>query len=88
MKYVVYYESAPDFMAKVPANIDAHRALWRTFHADGRLLMVGPYTDGAGALAVFSSRAAADEFVKVDPFVKNGVVSRWTIHEWNEVLAP
>ncbi len=88
MKYVVFYESAPDFMAKVPANIEGHRALWRTFHADGRLLMVGPFTDGAGALGVFSSRAAAEEFVKVDPFVSNGVVARWTIHEWNEALAP
>jgi uncharacterized protein len=90
MKYVLFYESAPDFRSKVPANIDAHRALWRDFHADGRLLLVGPFTEepAGGAMAVFSTRAAAEQFVKLDPFVANGIVSTWTIREWNEVLMP
>jgi uncharacterized protein YciI len=90
MKYTLFYESTADFLAKVPAHVDAHRALWRTFHADGRLLMIGPFTDQplGAALGVFSSRAAAEEFVRLDPFVANGVVARWTIREWNEVLMP
>lgn len=88
MKYVLLYVSAPDFRTKVPQYIEAHRALWRTFHADGRLLMVGPFTDEpAGAMGIFSSRAAADDFVRADPFVANGVVASHTIREWNEVLA-
>ena len=90
MKYVLLYESTPDFRSKVPAHIEAHRALWKTFHADRRLLMVGPFTDepAGGAMGVFSSRSAAEEFVRVDPFVTHGIVARWTIREWNEVLAP
>jgi hypothetical protein len=88
MKYVLSYVSAPGFRSKVPAHIDEHRALWRTFHGDGRLLMVGPFTDEpAGALAVFSTRQAAEDFVRVDPFVTNGIVVSWHIREWNEVLA-
>ena len=88
MKYVLMYHSTPDFMEKVPANIDAHRALWKTFHADGRLLMVGPFTDepAGGAMAVFTTRAAAEDFVRLDPFVTNGLVAKWTIRDWNEVL--
>ena len=88
MKYVLLYEAYPDFRAKVPANIAAHRALWAEFSVDKRLLMVGPFTDepAGGAMGVFSSRAAAEEFVRRDPFVTNGIVSRWTIREWNEVL--
>jgi hypothetical protein len=88
MKYVLLYESAPDFRSKIPANIEAHRALWKTFHTDGRLLLIGPFTDepAGGAMGVFSSRAAAEDFVGLDPFVTNGVVSKWTIREWNEVL--
>lgn len=87
-KYVVFYESAPDFRAKVPAHIEAHRALWRAFHGDGRLLMVGPFTDEpiGGAMAVFTTRAAAEEFISKDPFVVHGIVSRSTIREWNEAL--
>ncbi|HZI42119.1 MAG TPA: YciI family protein [Gemmatimonadaceae bacterium] len=90
MKYVLIYEATPDFRAKVPAHIAAHRALWAAFHDDHRLLMVGPFTDepAGGALGVFTTRAAAEEFVRLDPFVQHGIVARWTIREWNEVLAP
>ncbi|HKC59881.1 MAG TPA: YciI family protein [Myxococcales bacterium] len=90
MKYVLLYEAADDFLAKVPAHIDAHRALWRQFHGQGTLLMVGPFTDqpAGGAMGIFTTRPAAEAFVKADPFVRQGVVARWTIREWKEVLAP
>jgi len=32
-------------------------------------------------------REAAEEFVKGDPFVLNGVIRDWHMREWNEVLA-
>ncbi len=88
MKYVLFYEAAEDFRAKVPSSLEAHRALWAEFHGDGRLLLVGPFTDApaGGAMAVFASREAAEEFVRRDPFVTTGVVARWTLREWNEVL--
>ncbi len=90
MKYVLLYESVPDFMAKVPALIDGHRALWKRFHAEGTLLLVGPFTDppAGGAMGVFTTRQAAESFVREDPFVQQGLVARHTIREWNEVLAP
>jgi uncharacterized protein YciI len=52
--------------------------------------MVGPLTDppAGSALAIFTTRAAAEAFVAADPFVSSGLVSKWTIREWNEVLAP
>jgi uncharacterized protein YciI len=50
--------------------------------------MAGPYgMPPAGALGVFTSREAAQEFVAGDPFVVNGVVGKYTLHDWNEVLA-
>lgn len=90
MKYVLMYESTPELLQKVPAHIAAHRELWRVFHADNRLLLVGPFTDApvGGAMGIFSTRAAAEEFVRDDPFVTNGIVARWTIREWHEVLMP
>ena len=39
-----------------------------------------------GALGVFTSREAAEEFMEGDPFVLNGVVARHTLQDWNEVL--
>ena len=90
MKYVLFYEATPDFLTKVPLHIGAHRALWATYAADGRLLMIGPFTDQpvGGAMGVFSSRAAAESFAGEDPFVTGGVVARWTIREWAEALVP
>ncbi len=90
MKYVLFYEAAQDFMGKVPEHIAAHRALWHQFHEAKTLLLIGPFTDppAGGALGVFTTRAAAEAFVKADPFVAHGLVARWTIREWNEVLMP
>jgi uncharacterized protein YciI len=90
MKAVVFYESAPDVAANAPAHASAHRARWDEFSRRGELLMVGPFANAQddGAMAVFTTRAAAEEFVRGDPFVLNGVVSKWTILDWNEALIP
>ncbi|MBS2031151.1 MAG: SRPBCC domain-containing protein [Deltaproteobacteria bacterium] len=88
LKYVVFYESAPDFMTKVRALFPAHKARLDAFHARGELLWVGTFENPAeGSMAVFSSREAAEAFVRDDPFVTGGVVSRWTIRGWRESLA-
>jgi hypothetical protein len=51
--------------------------------------MAGPYgSPPRGALGIFTSREAADEFMAGDPFVLNGVVDKCSVHEWAEVLAP
>ena len=90
MKYVLFYEAVDDFRAKVPLHFEAHRALWKQFHSAGQLLMVGPFADApaGGALAIFTTRDAAERFVKADPFVSQGIVAHWTIREWNEALVP
>ena len=41
-----------------------------------------------GSMSIFTSREAAEEFAKGDPFVLNNVVRAWHIREWNEVLVP
>ena len=86
MKYVLCYESAEDVAEKAPLHFAAHRARWADFHDRGSLLAVGPFTDGAGAMGVFTTREAAEEFAAEDPFVVHGVVRGWTVREWNEVL--
>lgn len=53
----------------------------------GSLLLIGPFTDRTGAMAVFTTRAVAEEFVAGDPFVLNGVVRNWYIREWLEAIA-
>jgi uncharacterized protein len=90
MKYVLLYESADDALSKAPVHFAAHSARLQEFHARGDILMVGAFGDPQeqGSMAIFPTRAAAEAFVEGDPFVLNGVVRRWEIREWNEVLAP
>jgi uncharacterized protein YciI len=88
VKYAVIYESADGVRARVPEVMPAHRAWYREFARRGDLLMVGPFSDATGALAVLTSRAAAEEFAAGDPFVVNGLVRNWFIREWMEALVP
>ena len=87
VKYVLLYESAPDVASMAPLHAGAHNALCSRYAESGSLLLVGPFSDGSGALAVFATREAAEEFAKQDPFVAHGVVRGWSIKEWYEALA-
>jgi hypothetical protein len=88
MKIVMFYELAADGMSKVMENYEAHSARLHEFHARGVLLMAGPLGNPPeGALAIFTAREAAEEFIAGDPFVVNGVVAKWRLVEWQEALA-
>ena len=90
MKAVVFYESADDMAAKAREHFPAHRAWWKEFTDRGELLMIGPFANSQqdGAMGIFTTREAAEEFVRGDPFVQHGVIMSWTIREWNEALVP
>ncbi|CAM3577589.1 YCII-related domain-containing protein [Kibdelosporangium persicum] len=36
---------------------------------------------------MFTTREAAEEFAKGDPFVVNGVIRNWFVRDWDEGLA-
>jgi uncharacterized protein YciI len=38
-----------------------------------------------GALSVFTTREAAEEFAGEDPFVLNGIVGKWHVRQWRQV---
>jgi uncharacterized protein YciI len=89
VKYVLFYESADDVGSRAAVHFPAHRAHWDAYREAGTLLMIGTFGDpqNEGSMAVFTTREAAEDFAERDPFVVNGVVRRWFIRAWNEVLA-
>jgi uncharacterized protein YciI len=88
MKIVMSYELAADGMSKAMENYEAHSERLHEFHSRGVLLMAGPLGNPPeGALGIFTTREAAEEFVAADPFVTNGVVAKWRLVEWQEALA-
>jgi uncharacterized protein YciI len=90
VKYVLLYESAENVAEKAPAYAAAHREYWHPFRERGELLLIGAFGDpqSQGAMAVFTTREAADEFARGDPFVVNGVVRSWEVREWDEAVDP
>lgn len=87
MQYVLFYDSADDVRSKAPLHAVAHRAHVKRFHARGDL-MIGTFANPQeeGSLAICTTRDAAEEFVRGDPFVLYGVVRSWHVRAWNEAL--
>jgi uncharacterized protein YciI len=87
MKIVTFYDMAPGALAHLMTHFPAHRARLDEFHARGVLLAAGPLGNPPdGAMAIFTSREAAEEFIAGDPFVTEGLVSSWRLVEWNAVF--
>lgn len=84
---ILFYEYVPDIAEKRPAHRGDHLGLAGEWHAAGRLRLAGAYADPLdGAALVFSDRAAAEEFPTVDPYVLNGLVTRWWVRDWTVVI--
>jgi len=89
VKYVLFYDLAEGAMDLAMQHYPAHRARLDQFHERGDLLSVGTWTDAPmGAMAVFASREAVDEFTSADPFLEHGVVGTHRVREWDEIYLP
>ena len=90
MRHVLFYETAEDGLAKAPENFPAHQERFMRYAADGTLVGIGTFGDPQteGAMAIFTTREAAEDFARDDPFVVNGVVGKWHVREWDDVLSP
>jgi uncharacterized protein YciI len=74
-------------LPKIATYFPAHRARLDDFHSRGAVIAAGPIGNPPeGAMAIFNSREEAEEFIKGDPFVVNGLVANWRLVEWNAVF--
>lgn len=88
--YVLFYDAVPDVGDKAPPLMSAHAARLGEFAERGDLLLVGTWSDvdPPGAMSVFRTREAAEEFVAGDPFMNGGVVASHRIREWEVSITP
>jgi uncharacterized protein len=84
VKFVSFYDMAPGALAKVKEHYPAHRVRLDEFHAQGLLIAAGPLGNPPeGALGIFATQEAAEDFIRGDPFVVNGLVAKWRVVAWN-----
>jgi hypothetical protein len=88
VRYVLSYEAKSGSGAAARERFPEHKAWFEGFMRRGLLLSVGVFADATGgAMGVFTTREAAEEFVAGDPFVMHGVVDAWQVREWRSVTA-
>jgi uncharacterized protein YciI len=85
MKAVVIGESSGASMDAIMAVYPRHKALVDQFIARGEVIGIGPFAD-RGNMGIFRTRAAAEEFVKQDPFALEGLVKSYVIRDWNDTM--
>ncbi len=85
MKAVVIGEPSGASMDTIMSVFPRHKSVVDRFVARGDVIGIGPFVD-RGNMAIFRTRAAAEEFVKVDPFILEGLVESVAIRDWNDTM--
>ncbi|TPG09854.1 hypothetical protein EAH75_15090 [Rhodanobacter glycinis] len=86
MKAVVIGESSGATMEQIMAVYPRHKAVVDIFVARGEVIGIGPFAD-RGNMAIFRTRAAAEEFVRQDPFALEGLVKSYVVRDWNDTMS-
>lgn len=89
MYYILFYKTVADYIERRAVYREEHLALARDAFENGDIVMAGALADPAdGAVLVFrgESPKAAEDFAKNDPYVKNGLITEWSVRQWNVVV--
>jgi uncharacterized protein YciI len=87
--FLLFYDVAEDYLARRSQFRAAHLAKAWAAHERGELLLGGALADPVdGAVLLFkgSSPDVPETFAREDPYVLNGLVTRWRVREWTTVV--
>jgi len=87
--FALFYYVVDDYVARRAQFRDDHLRLADAAHRRGELVLAGALTDPTdGALLVFRApdRSVAESFARNDPYVLNGLVTRWEVRSWTVVV--
>jgi len=91
MHYLLFYDVVDGYTEKRVPFRAAHLAHARQAVARGELVLGGALANPAdGAVLLFkgASPRVAEAFAEADPYVRNGLVTRWRVREWTTVVGP
>ena len=89
MHYLLLYDFVPDYLARRPPFRAQHLKLAWYAQERGELLLAGALaepTDGAVLLFVGQGPEVAERFAAADPYVQQGLVTRWRVRPWTTVV--
>ena len=87
--YALFYDVIGDYVAQRAIYRDQHLTHATAAHERGEIVLAGALADPVDrALIVFRAADAsvAEEFARNDPYVVNGLVTRWEVRPWTVVI--
>jgi uncharacterized protein len=87
--YLLEYALIDDYLTRRAAFREAHLALAREAHRRGDLILAGALAeppDRAVLVWRTDDRSVVERFTDGDPYVRNGLVTSWTIRPWTVVI--
>jgi uncharacterized protein YciI len=89
MHYLLFYEFVTDYLDRRSAFRNEHlQQAWES-QQRGELILAGAFADpvdGATLLFQCDSTVVPETFARHDPYVQNGLVTRWYIRQWTTVV--
>ncbi len=89
--FILRYTLSPDYLSRRATYRVPHLRLAHAAAERGELLLggaVGDPVESAMLLFAGDSDAAARAFAAADPYVLNGLVTRWDVQPWATVAGP
>ena len=87
-KFILEYVYVADILEKRTPYRPEHIKLAEDYNKSGIILSGGPFIPPTGAVFIFSAdeKESVEAFVAKDPYVAAGLVTQYTIKEWNVVI--
>jgi len=89
MYYALFYFVVDNFIAHRAPFREEHLRLAREAHQRGEIVLAGALDEPPDqALLIFhvTDRSLVEAFAQNDPYVKNGLVTRWEVRPWKVVI--
>jgi uncharacterized protein len=87
--FALFYDVVDDFGGRRAPYREAHLHLVQEAHRRGEIVLAGALgMPPDRALLIFRGRdpSMADAFARADPYVVNGLVTRWEVQPWAVVV--
>ncbi len=89
MHYLLFYDVVPDYATKRMPYRGSHLAYAQQAVDRGELILGGALANPVDASILLfraSSPDVVERFARDDPYVRNGVVTKWRVREWTTVV--
>ena len=89
MHYLLFYDVVPDYATKRMPYRGSHLAYAQKAVDRGELILGGALANPVDASILLfraSSPEIVEKFARDDPYVRNGIVTKWRVREWTTVV--